>query len=226
MTAFLTFQPVRDGYTFEPGYSCIEVQLDGGASRKRQDVLYQPHIITVNWVLTGPEYTQFMGFFRTTVNNGTSPFLMFLVSDLSTPTLHKCKTKGGIPKLTQQKGLAYFVTSTLEVEQNPTYTGNIIYQEPDLVVFSTTNPFFVGPIVTGDTIWIQNAAGTHPTGPTFLDMQGVYSVTSTTGFDTLQLNSPASVNSNWTILATLGAPGQFGDVSHGNVISTITKFPT
>lgn len=226
MTSTLFYTPVRDGYTFEPGYSCIEVQLDGGATRKRQDVLYQPHLVTVNWILTNTEYAKFMGFFRTGLGNATQPFLLDLVSDLSIPTAHKCKTKGGMPKLTQQRGLAYYVTATLEVEQNPTYTGNILYQEPDLVIFATTNPFLVGPILTGDTIRITDAAGTHPTGPTALDMQGVYSVLSTTGFNTLQLNGPTSVNTSWTVLAGLGAPGQFGDVSHGNVTSTLTRVPT
>lgn len=226
MTLSLQFEPIRDGYTFEPSYPVIEVKLDGGISDKRQDSLYIPHLVTVNWILTGSQYTQFMGFFRTTLKNGTLSFLMDLLADVGVPTTHKCRTIGGMPKLTGQRGQAFYVTCTLEVEVNPTYTGVITYTEPGIVTFSTDFPFFVGPILTGDTIRIVDSAGTHPTGPTELDLDGVYVVASTTGNDQITLTSPASVNADWTVLAGLAGTAVYGDETHGNVTSTITRVPS
>lgn len=226
MTLSLNYTPLRDSYSFEPGYSTVEVQLDGGLSRKRQDVLFQPHLMTVTWLLDPTQYTRFMGFFRTALKNATQPFLVDLVSDIAIPTTHRCRTKGGMPKLTQQRGHAYYVTSTLEVEANPTFTGLITYQEPDRIVFATTNPYLVGPIVEGDIIRVIDTQGTHPTGPTALNLDGVYTVDSTLGFNVLILTTPASVNSDWTTLAGLAGTAQYGDASNGNVTSTVTRVPT
>jgi hypothetical protein len=226
MTLSLDYEPVRDGYTFEPSYPVIEAHLDGGLSEKRLDVLYAPHIVTVNWILERVDYTRFMGFFRTTLKNATQPFLIDLVADIGVPTTHRCRTRGGLPKLMQQRGNAFYVACTLEVQVNPTYTGLITYQEPGNIVFSTTLPSLVGPILEGDTVRIIDSAGTHPTGPTDLDLDGEYVVSGTVGLSVLQLTSPASVNSDWTVLAGLAATAQYGDASNGNVISTITRVPT
>jgi hypothetical protein len=222
MTQTLSFTPERSSYSAQPGYPTIEISMDGGVSRKRQDYLFPPHILNVTWVLvTAAEYSQFMGFFRTTIFNGSDAFLMDLLTDIGELTTHKCRTLGGLPKLIQNRGPSYTVTCTIEAEANPTYTGVITYQEPGTVVFSTVNPRLVGPIVTGDTIRILHSAGTHPTGPTALNLDGVYVVSGTVGFNSLDLTSPAAVNAGWTTLATLGAPGIYDDV-----ISTITRVPT
>lgn len=226
MTQTLSYQPIRDGYTFEPSYPVIEAQLDGGLSKKRQDVLYVPHIATLNWQLRGSDYTKFMGFFRTTLKNATQPFLLDLLADVGVTTTHKCRTRGGMPKLTSQRGQAFYVSCTVEVEVNPTYTGYITYQEPGNIIFATDFPYLVGPISEGDTIRVIDSAGTHPTGSTALNLDGVYTVSSTVGNNVLNLSSPASVNTGWTTLATLGAPGEYGDETHGSVISTITRVPS
>jgi hypothetical protein len=226
MTLKLDYEPLRDGYTFEASYPVIEAQLDGGITRKRQDVLWMPHMVTVNWLLDRIDYTRFMGFFRTTLKNATNAFLLDLVADVGIPTTHKCRTRGGMPKLTGQRGNAFYVSATLEVQVNPTYTGLILYQEPGSIIFTTDFPSLVGPIIEGDTVRIIDSSGTHPTGPTSLNLDGIYTVDSTVGFSVLQLASPSSVNSGWTTLAGLGAPGEYGDETHGSVYSTVTRVPT
>ncbi len=222
MTETLLYTPDRDSYSAQPSYPTIEIGLEGGTSRKRADFLFPPHIISVGWTLTtAVDYSRFMGFFRTTLRNGVDTFFMDLLSDIGELTTHKCRTLGGIPKLIRNRGNSYVTSCTLEVDVNPTYTGLITYQEPDQIVFSTTSPRLVGPIVTGDTIRVLHTEGFHPTGPTALNLDGVYVVASTIGFNVLELTSPASVNAGWTTLATLGAPGVYDDV-----ISTITRVPT
>lgn len=220
------FVALRDGYTFEPGYATIEDQLEGGLTHKRQDAtLYPVHNINVNWVLSPEQYTRFMGFFRTDLQEGTHAFLMDLVTNVALMIPHKCRTRNGLPKLTQKRGLNFAVSATLEVEQNPSYTGLIAYVEPDQIVFPVANPYFAGPLRDGDTIRIIDSSGTHTSG-TFLNMDGVYECDGNSGFDTITLSSPASVNSAWTTLATLGAPGIYGDESNGNVRSTVIRIPT
>lgn len=226
MTATLSYTPIRNGYTLEPSYPVIEVKLDGGKSRKRQDVLYTPHSATVNWILTASEYTQFQGFFRTTLKNATRDFLLDIVSDIGVPTTHKCRTNGAIPKLTGQSGDAFYVGCTIEVDVNPTFTGLIRYVEPGRVVFETDFPFLVGPFLAGDSVRILYTEGVHPTGSTPLNLDGVYVISSTTDEDTLTLTSPASVNSDWTTLFGLAGTAEYGDETHGNVVSTITRVPT
>lgn len=226
-TESLSVEPVRDGYTFQSSYPVIETVYKGGVSFKRQDFLYSPHVVTLNWVLTSDlDYTNFMGHFRTTVKNGAQPFLMNLLTDIGEPTLHKCRVLAGLPKISQKRGTTYYVSCTLEVQPNPTYTDLITYEEPGNIVLNVSNPPLVGPIVAGDFVQVLYTEGIHPTGPTPLNLDGVYEVASTTDGDTLTLTSPAAVNSDWTVLATLGAPGRYGSASFGNVISTITRIPT
>jgi hypothetical protein len=220
----LEYEPVRDGYTVQPSYPVVETQLKGGLTTKRLEYLYLPHIVTLNWVLTTPQdYTRFMGFFRTSLNGGNDQFLMDLLTDIMVPTTHICRLKGPLPQLTRKKGSSFYVSATFEVVPNPTYSGYILYQEPGNIVFTST-PFLVGPIVTGDFVQIINSEGTNESGVP-LNLDGVYEVDSTTGSNTLTLVSPESVNADWTSLAALGAPGEYGDETHGAVFSTVTKVP-
>lgn len=224
--AYTVPSPEQQGYSNEIDSSFIQIPLEGGLSRVRQDMYLPSHTVECTWFLTREEYAQFIGYFRTVLDNASRPFLIDLISDVGEPTTHKCRTLEGMPKLTQQKGNGYWVNATLECENNPTYTGTITYKEPNFIIYSTTNPKLVGPIVTGDTVRILYSKGIHPTGSTPLNLDGVYIVEDTTGFNVLELLSPASVNTDWTTLATLGAPAEYGNVSNGNVTSTVTRVPT
>lgn len=226
MTAELTFTPVRDGYSVIPTYPIVEAQFEGLAVRKRLDPLFATHEVSVSWKLNSLQYTNFMGFFRTTLKEATEFFLMDLVTDIGALVPHRCRTKNRMPKLTQVNGICFYVSATLEVEVNPTYTDLILYEEPNLVILNNLHPRFVGPLQPGDTVRILNTDGIHPTGSTPLNLDGVYEIDAVDGNDQIELVSPASVNAGWTTLATLGAPGQYGDETHGNVISTVVRIPT
>lgn len=228
MTIELTYQPIRDGYSAIPTYPIREALFEGAATRKYTDALYAPHEVTVNWKLTSAaDYTAFMGFFRTTLFQTTEFFLMDLVTDIGALVPHRCRTKGGMPKLQQVIGNCFYVTATLEVEVNPTYTGLILYQEPNIIVFNHNSPRLVGPLQVGDTIRVFNSSGTHPQGnPTDLNLDGTYVISEVAGSSEIEVTSPELVNSDWTTLAGLGTPGQYGTESLGNVISTLTRIPS
>jgi hypothetical protein len=164
MAETLTFTPVRDSYSVTPTYPIRETILEGAATRKFTEPLYLPHEVSVSWKLNPLQYTNFMGFFRTTLLDSTEYFLMDLVTDIGALVPHRCRTKSGLPRLTQANGSCFYVSATLEVEVNPTYTGLILYEEPNIIRFTHTSPMLVGPIQPGDTIEIFNSTGEHPEG--------------------------------------------------------------
>lgn len=219
--ATLTYQPVRNSYSVVATYPVIEEQLEGVALRKRLDYLFKCHYTEITWILTSQQdYTAFMGFFRTTCRNATESFLMPLLTDIGAMCTHRCKSMG-MPKLNQVNGRTFSVSTTLEVKVNPTWTGHLQYEEPDLINVANLNPRFVGPLQVGDSIQIFNTEGFHPTGPTALNLDGTYEIDAVTGTNQISLVSPSVVNSGWTTLATLGAPGQYSVP-----ISTIMRVPT
>lgn len=221
-TQLLTYTPVRDGYTFDPGYNSLEISLESRSNRKRQDVLYNTHRVSVNWTLTNAtDYTRFMGFFRTTLQNGTLSFRMNLVTDISVPTLHKCRSLQGLPRLSAVKSLSYYVNCVLEVEANPTYTGLIRYLSPTIAL-DNDSPNLTEGFRVGDSIRIVDSTGIHPTSGTVLNLDGTYPVVSTTGFSTVTITPSGS---GWTTLAGL-SPNVYGDAGNGNVTSTVTRVPT
>jgi hypothetical protein len=105
----------------------IHIPLEGGGGRKRQDILLPGFTVNCQWLLSATEYTEFMGFFVSTLRYGRDDFLMDLITDVGIPTTHLCRTVGGIPKLTQQKGDGYWVQCAVECDKNPTFTSTITY---------------------------------------------------------------------------------------------------
>lgn len=105
----------------------IEIPLEGGFSRKRQDILNPGFTVNCQWILSGAEYTEFMGFFVSELRYGLEDFHVDLITDVGVPTTHNCRTVGGLPKLTRQSGDTYWVSATLQVDGNFTVTDLISY---------------------------------------------------------------------------------------------------
>jgi hypothetical protein len=229
MTETLSFTPIRDGYQLTPSYPVIEVALEAGESRKRLSHLGAPHSVTVNWILTTPqEYAAFMGFFEDAIAFGTESFLMELITNTGVPVLHRCRTAGGMPKLTQQRGHAYYTSCTLEVQKNPTFTGRLLY--------ATNTPFFVQligsgsnqnrPIFVGDSIQIIGASGLHIDGNTPVNFDGIYEVDSLGGNTIINLVDAETISTSWTTIGTL-TPDDWGSAQQVTpVYSTVVRLPT
>jgi hypothetical protein len=144
MPSTLRFIPEKSGYSSEEMPGTIVVPVEGGGSRKRQDILLTGHVVNCQWLLDAEEYTEFMGFFDTELFYGREDFLMDLITDIGVPTAHVCRTVGGNPKLTQQKNNAYWVSGTLECDKNPTFTSTITYtvgEGGEFWVFDGSNDF-------------------------------------------------------------------------------------
>jgi hypothetical protein len=228
MPSTLSFTPIQTGYSSEEMPGQIVVQVEGGGSRRRQDILLPGHVVNCQWLLSATEYTEFMGFFVTELRYGRDDFLMDLITDIGVPTTHVCRTVNGIPKLTKQSGDGYWVSCTLECDKNPTITSIITYTvEADVdgqVIFLQLARHFK----TGDELRIINSVGIHPDGDIPLNLDGVYTVQDTIGGNVVVLDDPSSINSDWTTLFNIDPIlfAEYGGVSTGNVLSTITKVPS
>lgn len=78
----------------------------------------------------------------------------------------------------------------------------------------------------GDQIRVLFSNGIHPTGSTPLNLDGIYTVDRTIGFNVVILENPALVNTDWATLFSMGALTEYGNPANGNVTSTVTKVPT
>jgi len=217
MTATLIYPPERDGYSFAPGYGNIVTKLDGGASRVRKDVNNAAHTIQARWTLRSSEYTDFMGFFRTDLQDGTLPFLCDLLTDIGAMVLHKARCKDGkMPELVANKGDGYFVAGELEVEQNPTFTGDVTYLYDSGAGLAERVSAFqaLGQWGLGDQLRVIGAI-LNPTNPSF-NYDGTYTITTDINSTTKVISGARFTNSAWIV--TDGVP---------HIIrSTITRIPT
>lgn len=211
-TPILAYMPVRDSYTFDPAYNTIEVRLSGGKSRKRLDFLGGVHMVTPTWILNKTDYTKFMGFFRERIQQGSREFLAPLLTDIAFVMNHRCQLMGGMPKLIQQSGDAYFVTATLEITPNPCKSFSLKLQNTGLgpttgrvldlgsVDYAgDTSEFPVGRnvVITGS----RSSASTW--GGVVVDLDGTYQISAIASSLSFDLLTPATVNPGWTTLGSL-----------------------
>jgi len=111
----LTIAPTKEGYGVTDGTEVIAVQLDGGASRYRRDVLGATSRVTVQWSVGPDVYRYLRAFYRTATNNGATPFLIDLLMDEPSLTEHQAHFVPGSMRLTGVQGLTYTVNAELEV---------------------------------------------------------------------------------------------------------------
>lgn len=202
--------PVRDSYTFTPAYNIVEVSLSGGKSRRRRDFLGGVHVITPTWILDGPNYTRFMNFFEGHIDSGALQFECDLLSNVGFVMSHLCYLSGGMPKLIQQSGDAYFVSAVLEVTPNPTKAYSIqfdvaagpVYRVIDNGTFDLVGDISEFPPPRAvRLVHTRQTRGTW--GGVYVNLDGIYNVLAHTASNILTLNNAPSVNTDWTVLAGL-----------------------
>lgn len=117
----LLLPPDQSSYAAQLGAQAIAVQLDGGASRVRQDQLGQSHRLTVQWTCNFKNYNYLMAFFRTSTSYGALPFIMALLLDAATVQNYTCLLVPGSLSLSSVSGFTFVVSATIEVLFDPTY---------------------------------------------------------------------------------------------------------
>ena len=70
--------PDQEGYSFNDGLEVLSVQLDGGASRYRKDILNASFKMSVQWTVGREDYNYIRVFYRSTTLSGSIPFLIDL----------------------------------------------------------------------------------------------------------------------------------------------------
>ena len=116
-TPYLLLRPEVTGYSATPGSEVVAVPLEGGKAFYRRDKLNAAWTVTVQWVLTKPQYEYFWAFYRSQLVQGSLSFNLDLITDRGTVERHLCHfAPNTVPRLTQQMGLAYWVQADLEVE--------------------------------------------------------------------------------------------------------------
>lgn len=221
MTDTLAYIPVRDGYQVSLAYPVIEVKLSAGPSRRRRQHLFATHTISLSWILTSAnDYTLFNRFFRQTLDFGTESFLLDLLTDIGITMPHMCRVMGDLPKLTKQSGSAYWMSCTLEVETNPAYGVEAIFNTNtgDQIILTNLNGR-LGPLQPGDIIRVIDSAAEEDAIP--LNFDGVYTIDSFTPSSTITLDGAPAVNTDWTVLA-----GTVAGSTTATSITTVIKLPT
>lgn len=105
--------PDQAGYAVEDGQTFIMVQLEGGLSKVRRDIIGAARVIDVTWIFNRSQYRYFTAFYETKLKQGSLPFQMDLILDHPIPATYQCKFFPN-KKLSEQKGLSYTVTAKLE----------------------------------------------------------------------------------------------------------------
>lgn len=135
-TPALLLPPDQANYVAPFGHTVLSAQLEGGASRFRQDQLGAVFLLAVQWTCDAFNYNYLMAFYRTAISYGALPFTIGLLLDsgaIQTYTAHFVPDTFG---LTSQSGNTFIVGATLEVIPNSSYASGdaaIIAAGPDAI---------------------------------------------------------------------------------------------
>jgi hypothetical protein len=129
--------PDSTGYSVTDGKEVISIQLDGGASRYRRDILNANSKVTCQWSFDRDEYQYMRAFYKTTTSNGSIPFLIDLILDESALTEHQAYFVPGSMALREQRGHLYLVSAELDVKPIPR---DVLYDESLVMIWSNYYP--------------------------------------------------------------------------------------
>lgn len=122
------FIPEKSSYVYNVNRDVVEVELDGGLSRRRRDIVGSASRIDCTFFLLPYEYQYFMAFYRNYLKRGAIPFKLELL--LEQPYLEKV-TASIVANTLQMKqiGLNYEVQVQLETvpENNDNFDELVLF---------------------------------------------------------------------------------------------------
>jgi len=111
--------PENSSYSVEKSIEeTMRAQLEGGAGRYRADILGASNLVNCSWILDGTQFTYFEAFYRSVAGNGALPFTIDLIINDAELREYTARFVPKTKKLTAQKGLAYYVSAQLEVNDD------------------------------------------------------------------------------------------------------------
>jgi hypothetical protein len=111
----LKLPPDTSGYTTSDGPEVVAAKLDGGASRRRRDIIGATSIVNVTWRCNDAKFKYLRAFYRSVAEGGATPFNIGLLLDDPTITMHKAYFVPGSMQLNEQSGQLFVVAAQLEV---------------------------------------------------------------------------------------------------------------
>jgi hypothetical protein len=111
----LKIPPDQAGYAVTDGSEVVSIKLDGGASRRRRDIIGATSTVNVTWNCNDVKFKYLRSFYRAVSESGALPFNIGLILDEPDITLHKAYFVPGSFSLQSQSGLTYVVVAQLEV---------------------------------------------------------------------------------------------------------------
>lgn len=194
--------PSQDGYSVEQGSEFVQVELEGGESRTRRDKIGATNVVKCQWELTPKQYAALWGFFNNRLQSGVRVFRIPLLIDAPVRIPYRARLLGKPQELGQTEGLLHVVRATLEVIPNPIVSFNLFCQAvSDFRVVATNNPDFsptVDQFPIGRQVQLNNCEAT--VDGVFINLDGIYTITSKPNNATLEFAGAAGVNPGWTTL--------------------------
>lgn len=111
----LILPPEQSGYAVSATKDVITVELGGGFSRSRKDIVNSASIIDCRWTLNLEEYQYFRAFFNIVTKKGTLPFLIDLLLDQPYLEEYEAKFVPDSVRMSDPFGLSRVCTAQLEV---------------------------------------------------------------------------------------------------------------
>jgi len=112
------YPPEQANYSVTDGQETITVQLEGGESRSRIDILNSSSIVDASWLLGPAAYEYWRAWYKSSEhgNKGANWFLLDLLLDEAYGlTEHEVKFVPGSVKLSRTAGYSYRMSAQLEV---------------------------------------------------------------------------------------------------------------
>lgn len=125
----LVIPPDQAGYAASDGSEVVSAKLDGGASRRRRDIIGATSTVNVAWTCNEPKFKYLRSFYRAVTQSGATPFNVGLLLDEPEITMHKAYFVSGSMQLQSQRGLTYVVVAQLEVYPLPVKQSDANYVE-------------------------------------------------------------------------------------------------
>lgn len=206
MTAKIPFLSEQDGYSGEFSQDAVAVKLAGGAMRIRADFTGAASQTKLSFLLNQQsEYAEFMSFWQFSTRRGTLPFLADLIMECPFPMQYMCRMIPGTMRMSKVEGHSRRITMDVEVEQNPFTIATCLFSSTGTQLTLISAPLEAPDAQVlldgGDTVQIAGASVNNGVNPR-ITLDGIYTVDVVPTTTIIRLLNPATVNSDWTTLAS------------------------
>jgi len=115
----LLLKPSRESYAADAGNNVVSIELSGGPSRMRLDMVGAPYRVNAQWVCDAFRYDYLQAFYRSSIQYGSLPFTLDLRLDYTETLAYTARVVPGTWRLGSLNGELSLISAQLEVLPNP-----------------------------------------------------------------------------------------------------------